>query len=74
MKHLKGEKINGWLIIDKPVGMGSTQVVNQTRHLFNATKNGQEIIDDLRIKYNKGRQAAITAELSDIVSGFEAIS
>ena len=40
----------------------------------NATKNGQEIIDDLRIKYNKSRQAGITAELSDIVSGFEAIS
>ena len=40
MKHHKGEKINGWLIIDKPVGMGSTQVVNQTRHLFNAIKNG----------------------------------
>lgn len=40
MKHSKGEKINGWLIIDKPVGMGSTQVVNQTRHLLNAQKNG----------------------------------
>ena len=40
----------------------------------NATKNGQEIIDNLRIQYNKGRQAKITSELSDIVSGFEAIS
>lgn len=40
MKHSKGEKINGWLIIDKPVGMGSTSVVNQTRHLLNAQKNG----------------------------------
>lgn len=40
MKHLKGEKINGWLIVDKPVGIGSTTVVNQTRHLFNAQKNG----------------------------------
>ena len=40
----------------------------------NTTKNGQEIIDNLRIQYNKGRQAKITSELSDIVSGFEAIS
>ena len=40
----------------------------------NATKNGQEIIDDLRIKYNKSRQSNITSELSDIVSGFSAIS
>ncbi len=40
MKHKKGNNINGWLIIDKPQGMGSTQAVNQTRHIFNAKKNG----------------------------------
>jgi len=28
----------------------------------------------LKIKYNKSRQAGITAELSDIVSGFEAVN
>lgn len=52
----------------------SSIVASRMNAMDNATKNGQEIIDDLRIKYNKGRQAAITAELSDIVSGFEAIS
>ena len=36
----KGEDINGWLIIDKPRDIGSTQVVNLTRRLFNAKKNG----------------------------------
>jgi len=40
MKHKKGNKINGWLAVDKPEGMGSTQVVNFTRRLFNAQKNG----------------------------------
>ena len=40
MKHSKGDKISGWLVIDKPAGMGSTQVVGQTRHLLNASKNG----------------------------------
>lgn len=40
MKHSKGEDINGWLVVDKPRGMGSTQVVNLTRRLFNAKKNG----------------------------------
>ena len=40
MKHKKGEYINGWLIVDKPRDMGSTQVVNLTRRLFNAKKNG----------------------------------
>ena len=40
MRHKKGEKVNGWLIVDKPRDMGSTQVVNFTRRLFNAQKNG----------------------------------
>jgi len=49
-------------------------VSSRMNAMDNATKNGQEIIDELKIKYNKGRQANITSELSDIVSGFEAIS
>lgn len=40
MKHKKGEEVNGWLVIDKPRDMGSTDVVNFTRRLFNAKKNG----------------------------------
>ncbi len=40
MRHKRGDKINGWLVVDKPEGMGSTQVVNLTRRLFNAQKNG----------------------------------
>ena len=40
MKHKKGQDISGWLIIDKPTGMGSTPVVNLTRRLFDAKKNG----------------------------------
>ena len=39
-RHKKGENVNGWLIIDKPRDMGSTDVVNFTRRLFNACKNG----------------------------------
>lgn len=40
MIHKKGDEVNGWLIIDKPRDMGSTPVVNLTRRLFNAKKNG----------------------------------
>ena len=40
MRHKKGEDVNGWLIIDKPRDVGSTFVVNLTRRLFNAKKNG----------------------------------
>ncbi|KMY68623.1 ATP F0F1 synthase subunit gamma [Desulfocarbo indianensis] len=40
----------------------------------NATKNCKEMIENLTLVYNKARQAAITAELMDIVGGAEALS
>jgi F-type H+-transporting ATPase subunit gamma len=40
----------------------------------NATDNAGDMIDDLQLIYNKARQAAITQELSEIVSGAAAIS
>ena len=40
MKHTKADDIDGWLIIDKPQGMTSTQVVGKTRYLMHANKNG----------------------------------
>lgn len=40
----------------------------------NATENAGDIIDELQLAYNKARQAAITQELSEIVSGAAAIS
>ena len=40
MKRTKYDDINGWLIIDKPQDTGSTDVVNLTRRLLNANKNG----------------------------------
>ncbi len=34
------QKIDGWLVLDKPVGLGSTQAVGKVRRLFNAEKAG----------------------------------
>jgi F-type H+-transporting ATPase subunit gamma len=39
----------------------------------NATENAGEIISDLSIEYNKARQAAITTEIIEIVSGANAL-
>jgi len=39
----------------------------------NATKACNDMIDALTLTYNKARQAAITAELMDIVGGAEAL-
>ncbi len=38
-----------------------------------ATKNAEEIIDDLALKYNRARQGAITQELTEIIAGAEAL-
>ena len=38
-----------------------------------ATDNAGEMIDELKLLYNKARQAAITQELSEIVSGAAAV-
>ncbi|MEO1189561.1 MAG: F0F1 ATP synthase subunit gamma [Pseudomonadota bacterium] len=39
----------------------------------NATRNAGEMIDDLTLSYNRQRQAQITRELIEIISGAEAI-
>ena len=39
----------------------------------NATENARELIRDLTLSYNKARQASITKELLEIVSGAEAL-
>jgi F-type H+-transporting ATPase subunit gamma len=38
-----------------------------------ATDNATELIDDLKLAYNKARQAAITQEISEIVGGAAAV-
>jgi F-type H+-transporting ATPase subunit gamma len=40
----------------------------------NATRNCEDLIQNLTLKYNKVRQSAITAELMDIVGGTEALA
>lgn len=39
----------------------------------NATENAKELKRDLQLKYNRARQSAITTEISEIVSGAQAL-
>ena len=36
----KGRAVNGWLVVDKPAGVGSTTVVNKVKWAFGAQKAG----------------------------------
>ena len=40
----------------------------------NATSNAEEMIDQLTLSYNRARQGAITQEITEIVSGSEALA
>ncbi|WP_298744149.1 tRNA pseudouridine(55) synthase TruB [uncultured Brevundimonas sp.] len=39
-RRRKGEVVNGWVCLDKPLEMGSTEAVSRVRRLFNAQKAG----------------------------------
>ncbi|MBP5858709.1 tRNA pseudouridine(55) synthase TruB [Marivibrio halodurans] len=39
-RRKKGQPIDGWLVLDKPAGLGSTDAVNRARRLFDARKAG----------------------------------
>lgn len=52
--------------------MASEQGARMTA-MDNATRNAGEMIKDLTLVYNRTRQAAITTELTEIISGAEAL-
>ena len=39
-RRKKGDVVNGWVCLDKPLEMGSTDAVSKVRRLFNAQKAG----------------------------------
>ena len=39
----------------------------------NATRNAGDLVDRLTVNYNRSRQAAITKELVEIISGAESL-
>lgn len=39
-RRKKGDKVDGWVVLDKPLGLGSTPAVGRVRRLFDAQKAG----------------------------------
>src|SRR5690606_34819529 len=39
-RRRKGDPVHGWVCLDKPLGLGSTEAVSKVRRLFNAAKAG----------------------------------
>ncbi len=49
----------------------ASEVAARRNAMDSATKNAGEMIDGLRLKYNRARQGAITQEITEIVAGSE---
>ena len=49
----------------------ASEVSARRNAMDSATKNAGEMIDSLRLKYNRARQGAITQEITEIVAGAE---
>jgi len=54
-------------------GSAAAEQAARMTSMENATKNAGEMIDALTLLYNRTRQAAITKELIEIVSGAQAL-
>ena len=51
----------------------ASEQVSRMTAMDNATRNAGELVDRLTIEYNRSRQAAITKELIEIISGAESL-
>ncbi|KAG0197432.1 atp3 gamma subunit of the F1 sector of mitochondrial F1F0 ATP synthase, partial [Mortierella sp. GBA30] len=58
-----------WALVE---GHASEMSAKRTA-MENATKNAGEMVDRLTMTYNRSRQAAITSELVDIITGASAL-
>ncbi len=66
-KHISVQILNAFLQTE------TSEHAARMAAMDKAAKNCSEMIDELTLAYNKARQAAITAELMDIVGGAEAL-
>ncbi len=66
-KHLKAQM---WRVL---LESNAAEFAAQMTAMDNATTNAKELIRTLNLKYNKERQAAITKEILEIVSGANAL-
>lgn len=52
---------------------GACEQASRMMAMKNATENAGDLIENLKLEYNKARQAAITQEISEIVGGAAAV-
>lgn len=78
--EIKPEIINNYLewVLANVIFQGfiegyASEMAARRMAMENATKNSEEIVDNLTMQYNRTRQAVITNELVDIITGASAL-
>lgn len=61
------------LLLDGLLENGTSEVSSRMTAMDNATNNANDMVNKLSITYNRARQAVITTELSEIISGAIAV-
>ncbi len=56
------------------LGAGASEHSSRMVAMKNATDNAGELLDDLKLTYNRARQASITQEVAEIIGGAEALN
>lgn len=51
----------------------ASEFASRVQAMDNSSKNAGEMLDKLTLQYNRSRQATITTELIEIISGAEAL-
>merc|ERR1711967_194638 len=76
----RGEVLESFAEFNLAVSLYGAMLENQCSEIAarmaamdNATRNAEEAYDKLELKYNRARQAAITTELIEIISGAESL-
>ena len=72
LKQLEGIYIHSFLVAVYKESQASEHT-SRKNAMESATKNGEELLDALNIEYNRGRQAKITQEISEIIGGAESL-
>ena len=60
-------------VSEKTAEQAAAEQAARMTAMDNATENAEEMIEDLTLEFNRARQAAITNEIMEIVSGAEAM-
>jgi len=73
LNHLLPKYVNV-LLFDTMLEAAACELASRTASMDSATKNADERIDEMTLRYNRARQSVITKEIIEVVAGANALN